>query len=134
MQFRPPAIAHDAIEIRRFSLIVYTLIGASMLWTFGDTLMTVTGADGFNYRSSTGAWGAPGQLALDDALDLRVRHTNSCPTQRSVSTEVCPPAPAVGIDEPSAAPTESAGPPAYQLVELPVPADRGKQLTRTARE
>ena len=69
MQFRPPAIAHDAIEIRRFSLIVYTLIGASMLWTFGDTLMTVTGADGFNYRSSTGAWGAPGQRALDDALD-----------------------------------------------------------------
>src|ERR1022692_1284682 len=45
------------------------LIGARMLWTFGDTLMTVTGADGFNYRSSTGAWGAPGQLALDDALD-----------------------------------------------------------------
>jgi hypothetical protein len=35
------------------------LIGNSMFWSFGDTLMTVTGADGFNYRSSTGAWGPP---------------------------------------------------------------------------
>ena len=46
-----------------------TLIGATILWTFGDTLMTVIGADGFNYRSSTGAWGAPGQLVIDEALD-----------------------------------------------------------------
>jgi hypothetical protein len=45
------------------------LIGGTMLWTFGDSLMTVTGADGFNFRSATGAWGAPGQLALDEALD-----------------------------------------------------------------
>jgi hypothetical protein len=45
------------------------LIGNSMLWTFGDTLMTVTGVDGFNYRSSTGAWAPPGQLTLDEALD-----------------------------------------------------------------
>lgn len=31
--------------------------------------MTVTGVDGFNYRSSTAAWGLPGQLVLDEALD-----------------------------------------------------------------
>jgi hypothetical protein len=40
-----------------------------MLWTFGDTLMTVTGADGFNYRSATAGWSSPGSLQLDEALD-----------------------------------------------------------------
>ena len=45
------------------------LIGGQMLWTFGDSLMTVTGADGFTYRSSTAAWGAPGARALSEALD-----------------------------------------------------------------
>jgi hypothetical protein len=44
-------------------------IGDLMCWTFGDTLMTVTGADGFNYRSATAAWGSPGQLTLDEPLD-----------------------------------------------------------------
>ena len=45
------------------------LVGGRMLWTFGDTLMTVTGADGFNYRSATAAWGSLGGLQLDEALD-----------------------------------------------------------------
>lgn len=45
------------------------LVGNAMLWTFGDTLMTVTGEDGFNYRSATAAWAPPGQLALEEALD-----------------------------------------------------------------
>src|SRR5450432_2606840 len=44
-------------------------IGARSLWLFGDTLMTATGADGFNYRASTAAWGTPGSLGLDEALD-----------------------------------------------------------------
>jgi hypothetical protein len=45
------------------------LVGKNVLWLFGDSLMTITGADGFNYRSSTVAWGAPGSLALTEALD-----------------------------------------------------------------
>jgi hypothetical protein len=45
------------------------LVGDRMLWTFGDTLMTVTGADGFNYRSATAAWAQPGELAVEEALD-----------------------------------------------------------------
>jgi hypothetical protein len=45
------------------------LVGGRMLWLFGDTLMRVTGADGFSYRSCTAAWGALGSLALDEALD-----------------------------------------------------------------
>jgi hypothetical protein len=45
------------------------LVGGRMLWTFGDTLMTVTGADGFNYRSATAGWSSPGSLQLDEALD-----------------------------------------------------------------
>ncbi len=45
------------------------LVGGRMLWTFGDTLMTVTGADGFNYRSATAGWGSVGDLQLDEELD-----------------------------------------------------------------
>src|SRR4051794_7930721 len=45
------------------------LVGGTILWTFGDTLMTVTAADGWNYRSSTAAWAPAGQLALEEALD-----------------------------------------------------------------
>ena len=44
------------------------LVGGTVLWTFGDTLMRVTGEDGFNYRSSTAAWAPAGQLTLDEAL------------------------------------------------------------------
>lgn len=44
-------------------------IGSRILWTFGDTLMTAKGDDGFNYRSATGAWGAPGELLLEEPLD-----------------------------------------------------------------
>ena len=40
-----------------------------MLWTFGDTLMTVMGADGFKYRSATAGWSSLGSLQLDEALD-----------------------------------------------------------------
>src|SRR5689334_16668224 len=59
---RPPAVtARDGGAA--------TLLGSSMFWTFGDTLMTVTGTDGFNYRSSTGAWGPPGQFALTEPVD-----------------------------------------------------------------
>ena len=43
------------------------LVGGSVLWMFGDTLMTVTGGDGFNYRSATAAWGTAG----DDPLTLQ---------------------------------------------------------------
>jgi hypothetical protein len=45
------------------------LVAGRMLWTFGDTLMTVTGADGFNYRSATAGWASGGDLQLDEALD-----------------------------------------------------------------
>ncbi|MGA9653166.1 MAG: DUF4185 domain-containing protein [Polyangia bacterium] len=45
------------------------LVGGRMLWTFGDTLMTVTGADGFNYRSATAGWANVGDLQLDEELD-----------------------------------------------------------------
>jgi len=45
------------------------LVGGRMLWTFGDSLMTITGADGFTYRSATAAWGAPGAVALTEGLD-----------------------------------------------------------------
>jgi len=45
-------------------------VGNRVLWTFGDTLMTVTATDGFNYRSATAAWGAlAAPLALDEPLD-----------------------------------------------------------------
>jgi hypothetical protein len=45
------------------------LVGGRMLWTFGDTLMTVTGADGFNYRSATAAWANVADLQLSEDLD-----------------------------------------------------------------
>jgi hypothetical protein len=45
------------------------LVGGNLLWMFGDSLMTVTAVDGFNYRSSTVAWGAPASLALTEPLD-----------------------------------------------------------------
>jgi hypothetical protein len=45
------------------------LVGGKMLWTFGDTLMTVRGADGFQYRSATAAWGDGRGLTLDEPLD-----------------------------------------------------------------
>ena len=45
------------------------LIDGRVLWMFGDTLMTATGVDGFNFRSATAAWGAPGKWSLDDTLD-----------------------------------------------------------------
>lgn len=46
------------------------LVGQRVLWMFGDTLMTVTAADGFNYRSATAAWGdVAAPLALDEPVD-----------------------------------------------------------------
>jgi len=45
------------------------LVGGRMLWTFGDTLMTGAGADGFNYRSATAAWGDGASLSLTEPLD-----------------------------------------------------------------
>jgi Domain of unknown function (DUF4185) len=44
-------------------------IGGKILWLFDDTLMTVTGADGFSYRSATAAWGEGASLTLDEPLD-----------------------------------------------------------------
>ena len=46
------------------------LVGDRVLWMFGDTLMTVTAADGFNYRSATAAWGGVASpLLLDEPVD-----------------------------------------------------------------
>jgi len=46
------------------------LVGNRVLWMFGDTLMTVTAADGFNYRSATAAWGSvAAPTALDEPLE-----------------------------------------------------------------
>ena len=39
------------------------------LWLFDDTLMTVTGADGFSYRSATAGWADGASLSLDEPLD-----------------------------------------------------------------
>ena len=39
------------------------------LWLFDDTLMTVTGADGFSYRSATAGWADGASLTLDEPLD-----------------------------------------------------------------
>jgi hypothetical protein len=44
-------------------------IGGQILWLFDDTLMTVAGADGFSYRSSTAAWGDGASLTLAEPLD-----------------------------------------------------------------
>src|ERR1035441_6068473 len=55
------------------------LINGMLCWTFGDTLMTVTGVDGFNYRSSTAAWGLPGQL-----VPICTRWWGSCVDQWDV--------------------------------------------------
>src|SRR5580692_5169473 len=45
------------------------MIGGQMLWTFNDTLMKKTGADGFNYRSATAAWGTGASTSITDTLD-----------------------------------------------------------------
>lgn len=46
------------------------LVGGRVLWMFGDTLMTVTAADGFNYRSATAAWGSvAAPTAIDETLE-----------------------------------------------------------------
>jgi Domain of unknown function (DUF4185) len=46
------------------------LVGDRLLWMFGDTLMTVTDADGFNYRSATAGWSSVASpLALDETVD-----------------------------------------------------------------
>jgi hypothetical protein len=46
------------------------LAGGRVLWMFGDTLMTVTAADGFTYRSATAAWGTvTDPLALDEPVE-----------------------------------------------------------------
>jgi hypothetical protein len=39
------------------------------LWLFDDTLMTVTGTDGFTYRSATAGWADGASLTLDEPLD-----------------------------------------------------------------
>jgi hypothetical protein len=44
-------------------------LGGKTLWLFSDTLMTVTGADGFTYRSSTAGWADGASLALTEPLD-----------------------------------------------------------------
>jgi hypothetical protein len=69
------AAAHDLGALSMPSVVTgrdgggSVLVGARVLWMFGDTLMTVVGADGFQYRSATAAWGDRGSLALDDVLD-----------------------------------------------------------------
>ncbi|HSS37297.1 MAG TPA: DUF4185 domain-containing protein [Polyangia bacterium] len=46
------------------------LVGDRVLWMFGDTLMTVTAADGFNYRSATAAWSSvTAPNALEEPLE-----------------------------------------------------------------
>jgi hypothetical protein len=44
-------------------------LGGKTLWLFDDTLMTVTGADGFSYRSSTAGWADGASLTLTEPLD-----------------------------------------------------------------
>jgi hypothetical protein len=45
------------------------MVAGRMLWTFNDTLMTVYGADGFSYRSSTAGWAEGASLSLAESLD-----------------------------------------------------------------
>ncbi len=45
------------------------LVGGRMLWVFQDTLMSVEGADGNRYRTSTAALGRGASLALEEPLD-----------------------------------------------------------------
>ncbi len=45
-------------------------LGASVLWTFGDTFLNTKAADGSNVRSSTAAWGTPlDPLHVTEPLD-----------------------------------------------------------------
>src|SRR5450432_1838062 len=44
-------------------------IKSKTLWLFSDTLMTVTGSDGFSYRSATAGWGDGPSLVLTEPLD-----------------------------------------------------------------
>ncbi len=46
-------------------------IGGRTLWTFGDTLMSAVGADGWQYRSATAGWGTGTTLGLEEALDAK---------------------------------------------------------------
>src|SRR5262245_8495353 len=44
------------------------MVAGRMVWAFGDTLMTVTDADGFTYRSATAGWATGRGLDLDESL------------------------------------------------------------------
>jgi hypothetical protein len=62
------ALGHPAVVTARDGGASVT-VGGKTLWLFDDTLMTVTGADGFSYRSSTAAWGEGASLTLTEPLD-----------------------------------------------------------------
>jgi hypothetical protein len=64
----PGALGHPAVVTARDGG-ASVAIGGKILWLFDDTLMTVTGADGFSYRSSTAAWGDGPSLTLAEPLD-----------------------------------------------------------------
>ena len=62
------ALSHPAVVTARDGGASVAL-GGRTLWLFDDTLMTVAGADGFTYRSSTAAWGDGASLTLTEPLD-----------------------------------------------------------------
>ena len=62
------ALGHPAVVTARDGGASASVHGKT-LWLFGDTLMTLTGADGFSYRSSTAAWGDGASLSLTEPLD-----------------------------------------------------------------
>ena len=62
------ALGHPSVVTARDGGASVAVRGKT-LWLFSDTLMTVTGADGFSYRSSTAAWGDGASLTLTEPLD-----------------------------------------------------------------
>jgi hypothetical protein len=70
-----PATAPELGALGHPTVVTARDVGASAaiqsktVWLFGDTLMTVTGADGFSYRSSTAGWADGAGLTLTEPLD-----------------------------------------------------------------
>src|SRR5258708_28766215 len=71
----PPAMVPERGALGHPAVVTARDVGASVavhaktLWLFGDTLMTLTGADGFSYRSSTAGWADGASLTLTEPLD-----------------------------------------------------------------
>ena len=71
----PPATVPELGALGHPAVVTARDVGASVavrsktLWLFGDTLMTLTGADGFSYRSSTAGWADGASLTLTEPLD-----------------------------------------------------------------